>query len=254
MNVGAPCLVISTLTNVDLSMTDFLAIAKYALFVALTMAAVGLLCIRYWRLEVRDYMGSVLFGNVGNMGLPICLFAFGDAGLAYGLAYFMLLSMAHFSLGVGWMSGEGFVKTLFKNPIAHSIWIALLLLYTEATLPLWMRNTVDLLAGFTIPLMLIALGVSLAQLRVNHLATALKVSLLRVFGGFTVAYLITEALDLTGVVRGVLLIQSSMPVAVFNYLLSQRYDRHPEEVAGMVMVSTVLSFLFMPILLWLVLK
>lgn len=254
MNVGAPCLVISSLTSVELSMGDFLAIAQYAFVIAITMALIGLICIKYWQLELRDYMGSVLFANVGNMGLPICLFAFGDSGLAYGLAYFMLISIAHFSLGVGWMSGEGFFKTLLKNPITHSIWVALLLLYTEATLPLWIRNTVDLLAGFTIPLMLIALGVSLSQLRVKHLSTALKVSLLRVLGGFAVAYGIVSLFDLTGVVRGVLLIQSSMPVAVFNYLLSQRYDRHPEQVAGMVMVSTVLSFLFMPLLLWVVLN
>jgi len=45
-----------------------------------------------------------------------------------------------------------------------------------------------------------------------------------------------------------------MPVAVFNYLLAIRYRRSPEEVAGAVLVSTILSFLSLPALLWYVLR
>ena len=44
-------------------------------------------------------------------------------------------------------------------------------------------------------------------------------------------------------------LQSSMPVAVFNYLLAQRYDREPSEVAGLVVVSTLMSFMLTPLLL-----
>ena len=37
------------------------------------------------------------------------------------------------------------------------------------------------------------------------------------------------------------LIESAMPVAVFNYLLAARYDRHPEEIAGAIVISTPVS-------------
>ena len=40
-----------------------------------------------------------------------------------------------------------------------------------------------------------------------------------------------------------------MPTAVFNFLLAARYDRHPKDVAGAILVSTVLSFLTLPALL-----
>ena len=50
-----------------------------------------------------------------------------------------------------------------------------------------------------------------------------------------------------------LMIQCAMPVAVFNYLFAQRYQREPEEVAGMVLMSTVISFVTLPALLWWVL-
>ena len=41
-----------------------------------------------------------------------------------------------------------------------------------------------------------------------------------------------------------------MPVAVFNYLFALQYDNQPEEVAGTVVLSTALSFLTLPALLW----
>ena len=58
-----------------------------------------------------------------------------------------------------------------------------------------------------------------------------------------------ELLGLTGTLRGVLLIQSSMPVAVFSYLFAARYQRHPEDAAGAILVSTLVSFATLPGLL-----
>jgi malate permease and related proteins len=51
----------------------------------------------------------------------------------------------------------------------------------------------------------------------------------------------------------VLAIQSAMPVAVFNYLFAQLYRREPAEVAGMIVISTLISFVTLPALLLLVL-
>ena len=64
---------------------------------------------------------------------------------------------------------------------------------------------------------------------------------------------LAEALGYEGAARGVLIIECTMPVAVFNYLYAQLHDNRPEEVAGTVLVSTVLSFLTLPALLWFVL-
>ena len=52
---------------------------------------------------------------------------------------------------------------------------------------------------------------------------------------------------------GVLIVQCSMPIAVFSYLFALRYGRSPESLAGAVVLSTVLAFLFLPLVLYLVL-
>jgi hypothetical protein len=71
-------------------------------------------------------------------------------------------------------------------------------------------------------------------------------SVIRVVGGFGLGLFVACLFGLEGVERGVLVLQSSMPVAVFNYLLALRYQREPGEVAGMVVLSTVLSFILLP--------
>jgi len=65
-----------------------------------------------------------------------------------------------------------------------------------------------------------------------------------------VGLLVVSMLDLSGTEKGVVLLQASMPVAVFNYLFAERYQRAPEAVAGMVVMSTLLSFITIPALLW----
>ena len=110
-------------------------------------------------------------------------------------------------------------------------------------------NTISTLAGFAIPLMLLSLGTSLATLSVAGLGRALGFSVFRIGGGFLAALGVVAALGLEGPARGAVLIQSAMPTAVFNYLFAIQYNRKPEDVAGMVLVSTVLSFLTLPLLL-----
>ena len=55
-----------------------------------------------------------------------------------------------------------------------------------------------------------------------------------------------------GLTRKVLVLQASMPVGVLNYLFAQRYGRSPEQVASLVLVSTLISIISIPMLLaWL---
>ena len=101
--------------------------------------------------------------------------------------------------------------------------------------------------------MLFTLGVSLAKLRPVSLARSTALSLLRLGMGFGVGVGLSEVMGLTGIERGVVILQCSMPVAVFCYLFAQLYNREPEEVAGVVISSSFLAAIALPALLWYVL-
>jgi predicted permease len=255
LNIGAPALILSTLSQVAIDPSLFADIAIACVLVSLTMALLGFVIPRLLGDDVRTYLPSFVFPNVGNMGLPVCMFAFGEQGLALALIFFMVLSVAHFPVGILMAGGReaGGLMGIIKMPILYAIALAVLLMMSGAVLPGFFNNAVSLIGAMTIPLMLITLGVSLYSLKVSGWGKALLYSLIRILGGLSAGLLVVWWLDIEGVARSVVLIQSSMPVAVFNYLFAVRFDRQPDAVAGLVVVSTLLSFVSLPILLsWLI--
>jgi predicted permease len=249
---GAPALVFSTLSVIefDAALGNF-ALAAIASFVG--FAVLGAPILLALKMPVRTYLSTLMFPNMGNMGLPICLFAFGDAGLVLAVIYFSVAAVAHYTIGVWLLSGERTPTRLFKTPLVYAAGAALIFQGLGATPPGWLANTASLLGGITIPLLLLTLGVSLATTKVSHLIRGSGIAVLRLSIGFAVGLAISAAFGFTGVERGVVILECTMPVAVFSYLLASRFDRAPEDVAGAIAVSTGLSVITLPLILALVL-
>lgn len=247
--VGSPCLVFSTLMKSEVEIGLLGEIALVAILAHAGAAALGYAALRASGQSVRAFLPSLMLPNTGNMGLPLCLFAFGDVGLALGIAYFTISSLLQFTAGASIAAGGMSLKRALATPHIYAVLLAIVLLWTGTDLPVWLENTVTLVGQFTIPLMLLFLGVSLARLTVRGAGRAVALSLLRIGGGLAVGLLLVWAFELEGVSAGVVLIQASMPVAVFNYLFAQYYDNSPAEVAGLVVVSTAISFATLPILM-----
>ena len=161
----------------------------------------------------------------------------------------MLNSALHFSLGVSLVSGAQPGVRWLGNPIVVSVLLALVMIRADWQLPPVLETSVSMLGATAIPLMLMTLGVSLASLKISHLREALVLSGARLGIGFASALLALAWVPAEPVLAGVVLVQSSMPVAVFNYLFAERYQRHPQQVAGMVVVSTLMAFIGLPFLL-----
>ncbi len=252
-NIGTPCLVFYTLSDTELDPDVFTsmalmpvaAIAGSCLIAAMVLKGVGF--------DLRAFLPSLMFPNTGNMGLPLCLLAFGDAGLALAIVFFAIAAVGQFTIGVMISSGSLSATQLLRMPILYAVAAALVFMALNIDPPAVIDNTTRILGGMTIPMMLITLGVSLARLHVAALPRSTLLSLLRLAMGFGVGVGLSQIFGLQGLERGVLIVQSSMPVAVFNYLFAQRYNRAPEEVAGMVVISTAISFASLPLLLWYVL-
>ena len=253
MNVGAPCLIVGTLGKVSMPAAHFSQILVATLLVLLITAVISWLLCLLFKLSLRAFLAPLCFPNSGNMGLPLSLFAFGDEGLAVALGVFLVMSCCHFSLGLALVSGRGSWHTLLRSPIVYAALVAMGLVYSDQQLPNWLQNTMELLGGLSIPLMLITLGVSLQRLSVLDVFLSASLALARLLIGLAVGVVVVEVLDLRGVVAAVVILQSAMPAAVFNYLLAHRYNQQPEAVAGMVVISTLLSVLWLPLVLGLVL-
>ena len=251
--LGAPCLVFTTVTRMDVKLDDFgiMSLAGLGVIAVITVLAAPLLKIA--GLSIRGYLPVLSMNNTGNMGLPLCLFAFGETGLAYGMAYFVVSTMLMFTFAISVSAGSFSVREVLKIPIPYAIVAAFAFTFTGTPVPVWLSNTTTMIGGITIPLMLITLGISLARLRVSGLMRATVLSILRMVVAFAVAVLLAHVLELDKTARGVLILQSTMPAAVVTYVLAERYKTEPEEVAGIVVVSTTLMIFILPALLWFVL-
>lgn len=248
-DVGAPCLVFSRLTALEVEPTAMAEIAAAALLAMATFAALSYVILRLAGLPRHTFIGPLVFGNAGNMGLPLCFFAFGEQGLALGVCYFATASVLHFTVGIWIWSGKASPGELLRTPLTYAVALAIATISLDIPVPVWLGNTTELLGGFAIPLMLLTLGVSLADMRIDHMGRALALSALRVGMGFAVGVALAAIFELQGAARGVLIIECSMPAAVINYLFAQRYDRSPEEVASVVVISTLIAFVGLPFLL-----
>lgn len=248
-NIGTPSLVLASLAGADIDASTFgrtmLATALVIISMGMATFVVAKLLRRNWRV----LLAPMMYPNTGNMGLPVVLYAFGSAGFAYGITVMVTVSLFQFTLGAALHSRGNPLKTLLKTPTVYAITIAMTLLLTQTTLPSWLANTVDLMSGFTVPLMLITLGVSLASIQVKNLRSGLGFSLVRIPLAAAAAWLIAGWMGLPPLAQGILVMQMSMPVAVFNYLFAQRAQREPAYVASLVFCSTLLALFYLPLLL-----
>ena len=252
VQIGTPCLVFSTLTRLDLSLHEF---GVMALATAVAVGGFGLLAVLWLRLSGMDrptFLPALMFPNSGNMGLPICLFAFGEHGLALAVSFFAVMVILQFTVGVAIAAGRASLRMVLTSPVLYAVAAALPVLAFDLQVPEMAAKTLHLLGGFTIPVMLIALGVSLAKLEIRSLGDGLVVALARLLIGFGVGTATALAFGLPPEAAGVLILQSSMPIAVFSYLFALRYGRRPEAVAGAVVQSTILGFVSLPVVIWLV--
>lgn len=253
-NIGAPCLIISTMNSTDMHWQDFLVMAKLTLLTLAGNLLLGFVVLRLFRLNFSNLCLAVVMPNVGNMGLSLCLFAFGEDGLALGLIIFVVTSLVHFASGDVVLARQGSLPHrlggIVRQPLVYGAAIAVLLVTTGWKLPTVLANTTQLLGGMTIPLMLITLGLSLSRLGADNLRTGTVIACTRMLGGLAVSCTIVWIFGLAGLLAKVLILQSAMPSAVFNYLFALKHDRDVDAVASGVVISTFMSMLLLPVLLW----
>jgi len=246
LNIAGPCLIVDSLSNLTLPLkvVSRMALGGVGMF-ASTVAACFVI-LKVARLPIRTFLPALAIGNTGNLGLSVCFFAFGQEGLGLAVAVFVANSIGQFTLTPILQSGGSPWKTLVTTPVIYGAVIGTSLLVAGYTLPDWIDRTVGLLGGLMIPLMLLALGNTLGGLHVRRLPFASFWGVVRLVVGFVLALAVAEVLNLDGVARGVLVLQGAMPAAMFSYLFAARYDRAPDDVAGIVLLSTVFSVFTLP--------
>ncbi len=207
--------------------------------------------------------GSV-FGNSVLLGIPLVLTAFGEQA---SLPLFLLLAF-HSTLlftaitviiEAGRGGGEALravplraLKGLLGNPIlwgmAGGIGFSLL----ELRLPDAIDRFAALLAGAAVPCALFSVGASLRAYRiVGALRPALvMVALKLILQPLAVWLLATLVFDVPPLWAKVVILLAALPVGVNVYVLATRYEAGQAESAAAIVISSILSVVTLPLLLY----
>lgn len=249
MTISVPCLIFVALmqTEIDPSALATLSLAAFASYAVL--AAIFAAVVMVLRLDVPTYLAPLIFGNTGNVGLPLALFAFGQEGLGYAVVVFAVMAIGSFTFGIWLVAGRGSLGRVLREPLVWGTVLGALFLWQGWRTPQVMTNTLELTGQMAIPLMLITLGVAVARLRPGTLALSTLLSAAKIALCAGVAVALGLWFGLPSVAFAVLVLQISTPVAVTSYLLAEKYGSDAQAVAGLVVTSTLLSVIALPLIL-----
>lgn len=249
MTLAVPCLIFTALmqTQIEPAAIQSLALASGLAYGGLTVAFAGVLAVL--RLDQRTFLAPLIFGNTGNLGLPLALFAFGEAGLDYGVVVFAVMILWSFTFGVWIVSGGGGLKKVVKEPVVAATVLGAVFLWQGWQTPVAITHTLDLIGQMAIPLMLITLGVAVARLHPGGVLRATLMSVFKLVACVGVAWGVGALFGLGPVPLAVLVLQVATPVAVTSYMLAEKYGADAQSVAGLVVVSTTMSIVALPLLL-----
>lgn len=257
--VLSPALIFHSMVTHSITAQDFTHTLTFVAIVFAILFALSLIVPRFLGWDADTRAASVLslcLNNNGNYGLPVLLFAFGEAGFTLGVIYMVTLMAFVVIFGVGvasWhkgMSVRRLVLSILKVPWFYAFALALAARAFSISLPLTVSRPIELLAQAAIPLQLLLLGMALANVRVEGLLRqAALLTTAKLLIPPVLAWGVTAALGIEGLLRAVLIVQASTPTAVNALILSLQYNRRPDLVSSVVLLTTVGNLATMSVLL-----
>jgi malate permease and related proteins len=191
--------------------------------------------------------------NYAYMGLPVCLYAYGEQGLALAsifmafiVPYVNMLSVLALSVSGSKVSTRKlFLKNTLLNPIAMSCLIGIVFSLFSIPLPAVIATTLEIISGITLPLALFSIGATthMTLLR-GSFGTVFISTAMKLIGLPLLALLFLKC---TGtpirLPEKVMIIMLSAPCATINYVLASVMDGDTDMASGTIVISTLLSIL-----------
>ena len=248
-HIGSPCLIFHTLATTDVNIKILFEICTSAISVIFISSLFAILLIKILKDDFSPYFSCLIHPNSANLALPLSILTYGEIGLIYAIPYYVIVALSQNTFGYLTILGSFKFFYIFYHPIFILSLSGLLVLTLNLEIPLIIMTSTNYLGSVVVPLSLILLGYSLSNLKIKNLTKGLVYSIARFFIGVVSALIIIYLFDITGPKAGVILIMSTMPVALLNYIFTVQIDKDTTTVAGLVVVSTFSTLIFLPFLL-----
>ncbi len=200
-----------------------------------------------------------VFGNVTYLGLPVITGLFGSHAAQYAL-YYDLLATTPFLWTVGARIAARYggkkspskaetIKKLFSLPPLWGILLGLIFNIISAPISTFVMKAAEMLGQVVVPLMIFSIGLSLSFIKPSHVYVLLPVCLLKLLASPLISYISGRLLGLTDITLKAVTLEGGMPSMVLSLLVATVFGLDVSLVAFAIVVSTLASFLTLPVIL-----
>ncbi len=204
--------------------------------------------------SAQAFLPCVMFTNVGPIGIPLIVLAYGPQGMAPAVVLLVISNVLHFTLGSGVMSGKVDWRMVYANPLVWATVLGVASSQLQLELPTWLQTSLTMIGSVLVPMMLMSLGARLASSKVADARVGAQSSVLIALIRLAAVFALLWFIPLQGVERGALILFACLPPAVFNFMLADKFQVEPNKVASTVIVGHVCSLALLPIGIWLAFK
>ena len=205
-----------------------------------------------WALEkkisFKAHCLPVIFMNSAYLAIPVNTLLWGAQGTAYAIIYNIVITVANFTLGVWWASKENALTEIAGLPVIYAAVAGAALNAFGSGIPAVLQKASGIISFVTLPLMLIFVGYRLGEIKTESAKLVFWGVFLRMFGGFLAGITLVYLLGITGPAAGVCIMTSSMPAAIYSYILTEKYEGNIPFAAATVFAGTICSFFTIAIL------
>lgn len=245
-----PVLVFVSLYKSDIHASLVLDLAGATTLIVILLTLSSFLYATLFKLDKRAFMPSLIFMNSGFLGIPLLQLWGGTPAMNIIVIYDQIQSIFIFTLGILIITGgitRKSLATIVKSPILWAVFAGFFFRITAISIPSALVTTFEFAGSAASPLAAFTLGVSLKGTNWHldrHIVGGLFI---RFVGGFMFALLATRLFGITGLSRSVVLVASTLPSAVFTSVLPIRYGVPSDFGSTMVIISTILGIITIPL-------
>jgi hypothetical protein len=259
--VLTPCLVFTSIVQSPLGERTWADIALITVATAFVMMSVSWSIGKVLHLGQKQLSAFILatsLVNTGNYGLPVNLLAFGQAGLELAVVYFVISSILSYTLGAfvasnGTQSLKESLRSVVRLPHMYAVLAAFAVKLLGVGVPDLIFGPVNLMGQAAIPVMLVVLGMELAQTAprsnsTNWVLVALS-SAIKLLFPIVPVVLLSNLIGLGVLARKVTLVQACMPTAVLAVIFTVKFKGDSQFVTNVIIVATLVSVATLTLLL-----
>lgn len=245
-----PALVFHVLSDQGFEIAAYSELALAAFFVVIFSGILAFPLAKFMGFNVKTFVPPMMFSNSGNIGLPLALFAFGEKALPAAVMLFIVENTLHFSVGMKMMDSKVSMFKIIRIPMVLATILGLSYSITGWQLPTALAVPIDMLGQVAVPLMLFSLGVRLTSIDLQDWRIGVAGAIICPATGIVLVLLISPFLTLSDLQYGQLLIFGALPPAVLNFMIAEKYQQQPRQVASIVFIGNIASLITIPAVLY----